>query len=201
MQRSHPVVADGALRLLLSTKAKLKRFPSEIQSRGSGPEAAPRLLVRDLHGRGPRIVRRGKHRQKIQHFRPGVERGVDQARGKVNRVARAQHLLLLLHPLLRLAREDVEDFFHEGVKMEFVRLARGQLGPDKHQIGVLHHPWLVVPEMCFSRQSLHICLGKWDDAPLGRRAFWHGARVKARRPFRQAQSRGFQGIACHLAHF
>jgi len=58
---------------------------------------------------------------------------VDNVGGNVCGVSGAEGLFVLLNPLFGGARDDVDDFFHCGVTVEFVCLTRGHCDADKHE--------------------------------------------------------------------
>jgi hypothetical protein len=58
--------------------------------------------------------------------------------------------------------------------MELMRLSWSQVSADKHQIGIVYHPWSAIPMMSFPRQSFDFCFVKRDETPERIRLIGHG---------------------------
>ena len=160
---------------------------------GLFPQRTPWFLVGDFHSYRPFNFGRGKDREKIECLRAGVERAVDNSRGKIDRITRSHDALFLFDPLLGGAGEYVEDFFHLRMVMEIVRFAWRELCANEHQVGVRHHAGLAVPVMRLAGQVFDFRLAQRNDAPWSVRCR-HAVDVFSRRRWRQGFLGGQRGF-------
>src|SRR5690606_29242138 len=99
-----------------------------------GPaERRPGLLARHVDHCRTLEVRGGEYRQEDERVVTRVVRPMYEIRRNVRGVSRTEPTPLPLHPLLRRARDDIDDLLHRRVTMEGMPLPRWHPHPHEQQ--------------------------------------------------------------------